>query len=914
MQWKHALLASSALLAATLTANATEAQSRAGTSAAASTTIEELVVTAEKREQSLQDVPIAISAFTSKQRDLLGINSIQDFTNFTPGLSYSTFYDRASVRGIGRLTNVHAVDAAVAIYVDGVFTTSTVLAGGPPLESDRVEILRGPQGTLYGRNAIGGAINIISARPTDHPYAEVRGVVENYDYTNLQVAASGPLADNLQVRFAGYKLDQRKGYFNNVNPGMPSEGSKRNEWEYQFQVQAKLGENVDVWLKYESLKWDNRGGPGARTFYLNAPYETGLIDPTFPVIYNPVHGYTAATGLGGIVPGSLQQFNGGTTTTNPALRDSRDFNTNTPLHVSLDNVHVLATTVTWHAPTFDVKYIGGLQNYDYDLDGDADNSNVRSYQIPLAPGSFCSTVHGLFLAGRAPLDCNPLTVEGTNTYHYFEHPKWFSNEINISSTTDSPLQWIVGAYQYHETYQASTNDPDLYTPGSPQLQRPINGAPNPTGAWNIGDYDMTTNSKAIFGQVDWQATDTLKFTAGLRYTKDKKFGTEYKRVVCFSDACMPLLYGALGLNAFGPATSGNFGSLLGNLNALATLGPFLGLGNALGGLAGAGNGGFDLTGALAPTTTAAGAKGVTDPVTCTAAGVCTQYRIDPATGLLVRHLGDTSDAWTGTLGAQWQPDQDTMAYARYSRGYKAFGLSAGAGLNEPEAKPEFVDSYEVGLKKTFGSNLQINGALYYLNYHDLQAPVTVLIGGTSVTQFVNVKRSVSEGVELDAIWQPIQPVRISLDYAYDHTEIKKSANYVDTRDNLVTTPVSVVGNWLPQAPRQKIGLSGSYSFFMDPGTLTFTGSYIYRGKAYANIFTRDYSKAPSWDQVDLRANWTAKDGKYVVIGYVKNVFDTEGYDAAVAGTRRNLPLTAAVPNLSLNPPRTYGIELQYKFF
>ncbi|HEY9218532.1 MAG TPA: TonB-dependent receptor plug domain-containing protein, partial [Phenylobacterium sp.] len=94
--------------------------------------VEEIVVTAEKREQSLQDVPVAISAFTNETRDKLGINTVQDLTNFTPGFVYQSQNDRASMRGIGRLTNVHSVDGAVSIYIDGLFTTSTVLAGGPP--------------------------------------------------------------------------------------------------------------------------------------------------------------------------------------------------------------------------------------------------------------------------------------------------------------------------------------------------------------------------------------------------------------------------------------------------------------------------------------------------------------------------------------------------------------------------------------------------------------------------------------------------------------------------------------------------------------------------------------------------------------------------------------------------------------
>src|SRR3954469_2924291 len=142
-------------------------------------TIEELVVTAEKREQSLQDVPVAISAFTSEKRDLIGVNTIADITNFTPGLEYNAANDRNTLRGVGRLTNVHAADISVAQYSDGIYTSSTTEAGKTPLFVDRLEVLRGPQGTLYGRNSIGGAINIISKRPTEDWYGEVRAQYQN---------------------------------------------------------------------------------------------------------------------------------------------------------------------------------------------------------------------------------------------------------------------------------------------------------------------------------------------------------------------------------------------------------------------------------------------------------------------------------------------------------------------------------------------------------------------------------------------------------------------------------------------------------------------------------------------------------------------------------------------------------------
>jgi len=904
MKLRHRLLASGILLGAMTVVGSAHAQT--------DNMIEELVVTAEKREQSLQDVPVAISAFTSKQRDLVGISTVQDLTNFTPGFVYQSSNDRASMRGIGRLTNVHAVDGAVSIYIDGLFTTSTVLAGGPPLDVERVEILRGPQGTLYGRNAIGGTVNVISVRPTDDFYAEVRAIAENYDFTNFQMAVSGPIAENLRFRVSGYKLDQRKGYFTNVNAGQPSEGSKRNEYQVQAQLEADLGENAELWVSYKTLVWHNRGGPGARAGYLADPHETGRLDPNFPVVYNSAHGYSNS-----IVPGSLRQFNGGTTTVNPAIADEHDFNTNIPQRVRLRDVNSLTTNFVYHLPSVDVKYVGGYQEYKYDLYGDTDATNVQSFQIPLAPGSICGQVAGAFAAGLSPVNCTPLTVNANNGYHYFEYPKWYSHEINISSNGDGPLQWIAGAFYYNEKYTGTGSTADFFLVGPSSLQTPILGAaPNPSGTWSTGNYALTTRSKAVFGQVDWQATDTVKFTGGLRYTKDKKFGTEFRRIVCNSDACYPGLYAALGLPS---GTAANWGSLLGDLNSLARLAPVFG-NPALAGLAGRGNGAMDLTDTLAPKSTAGLIEGVSTPSVCTGTGaaqVCRQYVINPATGVASRDLSDSSSAVTGTVGVQWEPDDDTMAYARYSRGYKAFGFSAGGFLADPKADKETVNSYEIGLKKNF-SNVQLNLALFYLDYRDLQAPVTVRVQSptipgqfVNVSQFVNVEKSVSKGVEFSAIWQPVQALRLSLDYGYNPTKIKESVLLLDVNDGTNPNAVSVEGNSLPQAPKHKVALNGTYTFEMDPGNLTLGATYLYRSESYANVFERDYNRAPSWDQVDLRALWQPTGGKYTVIAYVKNVFDTDGYAAAVAGSQRAGAIAAR--NYELTPPRLYGVELQYRF-
>lgn len=226
--------------------------------------IEELVVTAEKREQSLQTVAVAVSAFTAAKRELVGINTIQDLTNFTPGLQYNSSTDRVSLRGVGRLTNVLSADAAVANYSDGIYETFAVRAGSSTLFVDRVEVLRGPQGTLYGRNSIGGALNIISKRPTKDFQGEVRAGLDNYGATQLEGTYSGPINDKVGFRIGGAWFNQSKGWIDNKVPGMPDEGNVRNEWTTDVQLKFNFSEKFEGWINVIGSQWRNgAGGPGA---------------------------------------------------------------------------------------------------------------------------------------------------------------------------------------------------------------------------------------------------------------------------------------------------------------------------------------------------------------------------------------------------------------------------------------------------------------------------------------------------------------------------------------------------------------------------------------------------------------------------------------------------------------------------
>ncbi len=220
--------------------------------------LEEIVVTAEKRRANLQDVPVAISAFTSETRDLIGITNIQDLTDFTPGLSYASTLDRMSLRGVGRLTNNYGSDPGIATYSDGFYTASNVEAGKAAMFTDRIEVLRGPQGTLYGRNSIGGALNVVSKRPTETTQGEVRAVAGSYDLQTYAGSISGPITDWLRYRVAANGGGQGEGFFEDVNSN-ETEGGQNDDMYAEAQLEFNVGEAMDGWFKYATL----RVGPGA---------------------------------------------------------------------------------------------------------------------------------------------------------------------------------------------------------------------------------------------------------------------------------------------------------------------------------------------------------------------------------------------------------------------------------------------------------------------------------------------------------------------------------------------------------------------------------------------------------------------------------------------------------------------------
>ena len=870
MQWKHALMASSAMLVAALGTTA-HAQSRPGSSAAATNTIEELVVTAEKRAQSLQDVPVAVSAFTAEKRDLVGINSVQDITNFTPGLQYSTQTDRISLRGVGRLNNSHAADSSVAVYADGIYSTSTVQAGETPIFIDRIEVLRGPQGTLYGRNSIGGAINVVSRRPTEDFYAEVRGTYANYNHTLIEAAVSGPITEGIQFRLVGNREHQTEGWFKNLSTtGAPDEGNVIDTTFLEAQLNFKINDRLETWVKLSALKWDNGGGgPGSRSSYSPAPYN----------LAQQSQGNNLVPNAGFAFSGLATNVVSGCGPVNPASKNPREFCADTPGTVKLHETFIFANHWTYHADKFDLKYITGGTRYNYNLTGDQDGTAVGQY-------STCYTGSAAAIASCLAGTTAPNTYPTKYAFNYTENLRWWSHELNLVSTGNGDFQYLLGLYLYNENYvqPVFTTLPNEGRLAGVVINAATGGlAPPDTLLRNYDDRPaLRTRSQAVFGQIDWAFAPQWKTTIGLRFGEDRKHGEESNRIV------------------FAP------GTLSATLPIDVT--SFLGL---VGG---------------------AGVKGVL---------------LDP-TGFKTRTYADKWSAVTGTAGLEWKPIEDTMVFAKYSRGYKSGGFRIGIDTSlgaDPETKKETLDSYEIGLKTTISKTLQINADIFYYDYSNAQVPLSqpsATAGATANSILFNVPKAVSKGVEFETIWQPIDNLQILANYSYLDAHVT-SGRAIDPADSCAqavgarqTALAGVIdtfcggpqyfqdlsGNSLPNSAKNRVTINGNYTWRLGPGNLTASATYIWRSAQYGSIFNRSYYKAPSYDQVDARLTWKPTDGKYTLIAFGKNLGDTLGYANGALASRR-AGRTPGVPALSgvfgqsttyeLTPPRTYGVEVQYRF-
>jgi len=231
------------------------------TGALAQLVLEEVIVTAQKRAESLQDVPIAITAMGGEKIDDIGITELEELTQYMPNVTINNGAGTPNlfVRGVGSGTNA-GFEQSVGMYIDGVYAGRGALAAVPTtMDLERVEILKGPQGILFGKNTVAGAVNITTAKPTD----EFEGMVEalyEHDHGEQQynVVLSGPLTNTLSGRLA-VRHNQMDGWWKNTVTG--SEGRDDDIWYGRGSLRWQASDTLEINAKYEKGDFDRRSRP-----------------------------------------------------------------------------------------------------------------------------------------------------------------------------------------------------------------------------------------------------------------------------------------------------------------------------------------------------------------------------------------------------------------------------------------------------------------------------------------------------------------------------------------------------------------------------------------------------------------------------------------------------------------------------
>ncbi|WP_173203187.1 TonB-dependent receptor plug domain-containing protein [Sphingopyxis sp. BSNA05] len=236
-----------------------------------------IIVTANRRDQSLQDVPLSITAFGGNELENRSITSIEQVGAIAPGVQISTYQGDTSIfiRGIGTPSIIAGTDSSTATYVDGVYISRPAAIGPQFFDIERIEVLRGPQGTLYGRNATGGAVNIVTNRPTDVLEGNLQLTAGNYDRFRLAGALSGPLGDSVRARLA-FQWEDRGGYTTVTRPDDSTERVEdKEDYAIRLTVEADLSPDATLTVNGDYYRANDKANA---YFYASAGYGDEIPD------------------------------------------------------------------------------------------------------------------------------------------------------------------------------------------------------------------------------------------------------------------------------------------------------------------------------------------------------------------------------------------------------------------------------------------------------------------------------------------------------------------------------------------------------------------------------------------------------------------------------------------------------------
>jgi iron complex outermembrane receptor protein len=435
---------------------------------AATPVLEEIIITAQKREQSLQDVPLSVSVLSEKMVSTYGLQSVEDLKTIVPALNIfsaaSPAQSSISIRGAGTGASDPTLEPSVGIFVDDMFMSRSIFGLSDLLDIEQVEVLLGPQGTLYGKNTNSGVVSVRTRRPSDELEGNLEVSVGDYGLQDTKGSISGPITDGLKYRFS-VRNHRRDGVMENQGTGADLN---------QVDKQAYRGQ----------LLWD-----GAEDFSVLATVYYSLADSHA----NSADGFTDPDGAyGQLLSGAVSpSISSPLNTDNNDRRAYQNEMMDSRIEVSGGSV-----VVTYDFEDYELKSISGYQQWEQVSERDSGQS----------------LLHTLDLSNE---------IEENS----------FSQEFRLTSTGGERLDWVAGAFYFNNDLTRGSLDADrpYATIGDAYVGTlfSVFMIPDSKAFWQS---DFSGESLAVFGQGTYSLTEKIDLTAGLRYGREEKEFTVETRV------------------------------------------------------------------------------------------------------------------------------------------------------------------------------------------------------------------------------------------------------------------------------------------------------------------------------------------------------------------------------------------------
>jgi iron complex outermembrane receptor protein len=935
-----------------------------------------IIVTAQRQNQSLQEVPIAVSAFDAAALEAQQIENASDLQLTLPNVSFtkSNFTSSSfTIRGIGDLCVGVTCDSATAIHTNGSPLFGTRLFETEYFDLERVEVLRGPQGTLFGRNATSGVVNVVTAKPELGTFAAAAEFeYGNYNSIKTKGMINVPLGDTLAFRAAGFYLN-RDGYTTNLYDGNDIDGRDMYAVRGSLRFEPTASTTLDLMAFYfrenddrlriqkQTCQRDPTGVLGClnnrRDFDSTNANSTLASVLTSQELFR-IQGIPDVLALGSVYgPDGYANFDepNDVRTVNTAFTPEY-FADELQLQAHLDQgfgaINVSLTGI-YQETTVDSRqdynlgvldrsgYAGALNTLAFFAANGLPTGVASPAFIPGSNAYFAPIADALIPDGPAGVLCtsdnddgNLGAFEGNSLCadvplafdRSVQYQTAWSGEAILSSDFDGPFNFLVGGI-YAETevsensYYVNGFGLDYATAILGTFSAFGAGAPPSylaTSMYRNNTTDFKLESFGIFGEVYVDISDRLRFTGGIRYNDDSKTVSARTTLADF-------------LNPFGngdPFTS-----------------PFVGSFDADAGIAG---------------------------------------------NQLLQERDVSFDAITGRAVLDYEISPDNKVYFSYSRGYKSGGIN-------PPLSPIFavsdsfdseqIDAFEIGSKNTFlNGSAQVNLTGFYYKYKDLQ--LSRIVARTSVNDTIDAN---IWGLELETILRPSYNWLINMNVSYLNAKVAGDQFFSNPRDpgggdpdaviikdlsngslcavtgaganafvgavnaglglqaptafpadgGIASTgafsicsvldaqtanpafaplgPISVLspgvevnlrGNRLPQAPEYKASIGVQYTADFDNDmSLVPRFDLAYTGEQFGNVFNGNVNRIEPFVQANASIQLNGADNRWFVRGFVQNIFDSN----SVTGLYVTDASSGNFTNIFTLDPRRYGIAVGAKF-